>query len=131
MDYFMQFAPLIIIGGGASIAFFIVVFYVVKTFARMEGLYEAKTEIESAKVITNEPYNQYSIVFKNGQLYKFSGVDIEILEDDNGNFDGFEVVHDGSKEGIERSDEHKMKFNQYLRYVDDSEILYINQVIKY
>jgi len=131
MDYLMHFAPLIIIFTGAFISFLIVVYYAVKTFATTQGLLAVEAEAAKMITITNEPRNEYTVVFKNGNIYKFGGVDIEILEDDDGNFGGFEVVHDESKDGVELSDEHKMKYNQQLRYVDDSEILYINQVTHY
>jgi len=134
MEFFMQINPLIIISVGAFIAFLVVMYYVVKMQAKVMGLYEAKAErLANLKPVTDrDPYFKYEFVFKNGNTYNFSGVELDIeLDDETGEVIDFNTKHNDPSNDELDDVQLQQKYNQSLRYVNFSEILYINQVIQY
>lgn len=124
-----QYIPLIIISTGGLIAFLIVVYYATKEFARVAALHEiAKDKIDED--VEYQMYKAYTIHFRNGSTYKFGGVNLIVTrdEDDPNTVTSFEYGYDEDID--EMSDtEYRQKYSQQLRFIDYSEILFIEQKV--
>lgn len=116
--------PMIIVAVGAFISFLIVMYYVVKEFA----IVSAKYEIAKNKVVEYVPYKTYTIHFRNGTTYKFGGVNLIIKydEEDPNEVISFKYGYDEDVDELSET-EYLTKYSQQLRFIDYSEILYIEQ----
>lgn len=120
-----------IIGAGLFITGLIVVYYVVKAKAHEQGWRSGYTEGKSKQEILTKPVYYYEIMFENGISYKFSGVKLDIEEDDEGNVTRFKTSIDDNDADELSDDDFNSKYNQCMRYIDYSQIMYINQTIQY
>jgi len=127
----MEYTPIMIIGTGAFIAFLIVTYYATKKIAEVQGYNAGVAKRPAVSDILDEPYHSYEVVFKNGEVYKFGGVKLKVKLDGGGRIVNYRTIIESSDNETLNDVEFGAKYNQSLRYVDYSEILYIKQSIQY